>query len=403
MSDLTARPMLLAHVQDLVNTGRSYRYSVDVYEEMVQAWITREQAFIRDRDALLAFSEEVAIDIYTNRQARGAEAIPADEVRPLAQVHHIGLENWQLTGRSLLNRTADGRRKFAHRSIMEYLIIRRFLSDKANFPKLPWTDQMTRFFWEAISATYAEQRTQPTPIDLDGVDFAALKTLTSPIIVIPDDPSRAQLRHLWPKLVIYRRVTGEVPAALNEVVERADLARSPMKSVEMFKRAIAALRKDGNPMPMMGLTPKYYNLPIYEDYITRLAWCALLGGDKLAISEIRDGGERLLHTLNTEGVGGYRSWHMPNPEEIASTVGFLAKMLGDDKCLVWVAHSGGNTICRLTLTARHPELEWVSLVKSLSPSATASVVVVSSIDDAAATASRRSQRIEEYRFFRKFQ
>ncbi len=149
--DLGVRPMLLAHIDDLVETNREINYGFELYEEMVEAWLTREEKIIEDlkKDHLRQFSERLAVDLYVNRKQRGAERIHYDQLVPLARDWNIPLDDWQLRGRSLLNRDADGNYKFAHRSIMEYLFVKRVMDGKSNLrPDMEWTDQMQRFFVE---------------------------------------------------------------------------------------------------------------------------------------------------------------------------------------------------------------------------------------------------------------
>ena len=64
---LSARPMLLVHVDDLVRSKREIQYSYELYEEMIEAWLKREQGFIQKPDDLRQFSEFLAVDIYLNR------------------------------------------------------------------------------------------------------------------------------------------------------------------------------------------------------------------------------------------------------------------------------------------------------------------------------------------------
>jgi hypothetical protein len=149
MGDLTARPLLLANVQYLVGAGeKEFRYSFQVYEELVKRWIERERPFVPDGDALWKFSEDVASDIYRNRGQRRSETIPYTEIERLAR-SGIDLKAWQLSGRSLLNRTADGDFKFAHRSILEYIYIRAFVAGRVN-SKEQWTDLMKDFFFQYL-------------------------------------------------------------------------------------------------------------------------------------------------------------------------------------------------------------------------------------------------------------
>ncbi len=155
--DLAARPMLLAHVPDLVNVdSNKIDYSYQIYETMVTAWLEREKGFIQDSRDLRDFSECLAVDLLINRGNRQMERISGSELKPLAHQYGINLEAWQLRGRSLLNRDASGNYKFAHRSIMEYLFVRGFLKKGAPQRRQPWTDLSKAFLCEMIRSKGAD-------------------------------------------------------------------------------------------------------------------------------------------------------------------------------------------------------------------------------------------------------
>jgi hypothetical protein len=160
---LTARPMLLSHIDDLLKTDRDFQFSYELYEEMVEAWIKREKGFVENSDELRDFSERLAVDLYLNRSRRGAERVPIDELSKLANGWGVQVSEGKLSGRSLLNRDADGNFKFAHRSIMEHLFVQRFWHNDAQCLSLDWTDQMKTFAWERILGLerfYSSARTE---------------------------------------------------------------------------------------------------------------------------------------------------------------------------------------------------------------------------------------------------
>lgn len=150
--NLTVRPMLLAHIDDLVQEQRELHTASQLYKEMVEAWLNREEGFIRDKNHLRKFSTLLAVDLYLNRSKRGAERVPLQEIEELAEASGIPLESWALTGRSLLNRDAEGYYKFAHRSIMEFLFVQAFLEGDQRCIKVSWTDQMQLFFIDHLLA-----------------------------------------------------------------------------------------------------------------------------------------------------------------------------------------------------------------------------------------------------------
>lgn len=68
------------------------------------------------------FSKELAVNLFVNRMPRNGLYISSDEIMPFAKSYDIALDELELKGKSLLNRDAEGRFKFAHKSIFEYLI-----------------------------------------------------------------------------------------------------------------------------------------------------------------------------------------------------------------------------------------------------------------------------------------
>jgi hypothetical protein len=141
--------MLLAHIDDLIKTEREFRFPFELYEEMVEAWLEREKGFISETNKLREFSERLAVNLYLNSGKRKSEQVAKDELTDLAEQWNIRIDSWKLTGRSLLNRAGD-EYKFAHRSIMEYLYVKRFADGDKETVQKEWTDQMDKFLWEMI-------------------------------------------------------------------------------------------------------------------------------------------------------------------------------------------------------------------------------------------------------------
>jgi hypothetical protein len=151
--NLIVRPMLLAYVQDLIHSKKSIKTSFQIYEQMVEAWVEREQRKGTEKDKLRTFSEKLAVELFFYRADHGGERIAKEQIGVLAQMNGIDLELWQLTGRSLLNRDAVGNYKFAHRSILEYLVALMILKQDSaalSIPVAQLTDQMKIFIMEGI-------------------------------------------------------------------------------------------------------------------------------------------------------------------------------------------------------------------------------------------------------------
>jgi predicted NACHT family NTPase len=83
---LSVRPMLLAHLEDLV--GKSdFHYSFEFYQEMIDAWIRREEGRteIRKAEPIKRFCKELALDIFTKRIERRSESVSAEEFEAMAR------------------------------------------------------------------------------------------------------------------------------------------------------------------------------------------------------------------------------------------------------------------------------------------------------------------------------
>lgn len=143
--ELTVRPMLLGLLPDLLSRESEFNELWDLYQFMVDSWLTRESYWIEPKE-LLDVSKKVAVDIYLNRYARRSERLSLDDLAVLLKKSSSSIETWKLTGRSLLNRDSAGNYKFAHRSIMEFLFIAALVDGSDECASVPWTDMMRDLF-----------------------------------------------------------------------------------------------------------------------------------------------------------------------------------------------------------------------------------------------------------------
>ena len=166
---LVVRPMLLSHIEDLVKSNKSYEFSFQIYEELIDRWIEREankpkvsKLFGDEANAkkcLRSFSENLAIYLYENREKHGGYFLPKGEkfdeklidILNIRDVEVGFLENIA-KGKSLLNRDAAGNYKFSHKSVLEYFLAKKFFDNPAlyqnfNFQGMDATDN---FFKEML-------------------------------------------------------------------------------------------------------------------------------------------------------------------------------------------------------------------------------------------------------------
>ncbi|PYS98394.1 MAG: hypothetical protein DMF63_16040 [Acidobacteria bacterium] len=136
--NLVMRPMLLSYINDLVQSNRTFEFSYEIYEVLVDRWIDREsrKKAVRDKygdekykGMLRRFSQSLAVNLYLKREERGGYFVRRDELiqnptelKNIADMEGPGMAEAEIRSKSLLNRDAEGRYKFSHKSIMEYFL-----------------------------------------------------------------------------------------------------------------------------------------------------------------------------------------------------------------------------------------------------------------------------------------
>ncbi len=103
---------------------------------------------MKKEDRLRDFCETLAVELLRRHQRDSVEQLSYDEMVPFAE--EANLETWKATGRSLLIRAGGSSFRFAHRSIMEYLFVRRFVGERKEGDQVAWSAQMSRFLLEMI-------------------------------------------------------------------------------------------------------------------------------------------------------------------------------------------------------------------------------------------------------------
>jgi len=124
---LSARPMLLSHIKDLLTIRNDLNNKVDYYRALINEWMEREEGNLSDiklysyKEDMHKFSQQVAVHIYNTRYNFGY-SIGINQMEKIAKENNIDLTNFELRVRSLLNRRPSGEYKFSHKSILEYFL-----------------------------------------------------------------------------------------------------------------------------------------------------------------------------------------------------------------------------------------------------------------------------------------
>ncbi len=135
---LVVRPMLLSYIRDLVNSGKKFQHLTDTYETLIDCWLEREaekrvgradhQAF---KENLRRYAQQTAVALFYTWKDEKRLWLNKAETVAIAQENAIELRPDQITGQSLLTCDALGNWKFAHKSIMEYLLSREAIQNAA--------------------------------------------------------------------------------------------------------------------------------------------------------------------------------------------------------------------------------------------------------------------------------
>lgn len=139
--DLAYRPMLLERLPEIAKDKYSSTELYDLYDNMIDGWLNRESRWIKIKD-LRSVSYELAIYISAGMPNNNGR-IDYDEIEKLAVTALGKNPSWKhLTSRSLLNRDSQGRFKFAHKSILEFLIVKLAIQNDNRASNYQWTPFM---------------------------------------------------------------------------------------------------------------------------------------------------------------------------------------------------------------------------------------------------------------------
>ena len=175
---LRFRPLLLRHVDDLLSAGEQRRWDeYKVYQALVGAWLRREEEKFRllhpnakklpnEHDLLQA-----CVRVAEYMQRMGTRVITEDELEQLIQADRRirWLKDFDVGGRSLLNRNSDQAFRFSHYTVQEFLLAFGLMEKRLqSSERLRATNQLLSFLF------YADKEESWLPqLDLEkNVNFA---------------------------------------------------------------------------------------------------------------------------------------------------------------------------------------------------------------------------------------
>lgn len=125
-ASLATRPLLLSHLDDILDSDRDYLSLYDIYTALIEAWVKREVLFIKGveddelRKKLYDFSLNFALELFKNREQSTNMRMIKSNYEEFISTHNY--TDYNFSGRSLINRDAEGTLKFSHKTFYEYFL-----------------------------------------------------------------------------------------------------------------------------------------------------------------------------------------------------------------------------------------------------------------------------------------
>lgn len=157
-ASLATRPLLLSHLDDILESDQEYMTLYDIYTALIDAWIKREVRFFSGEvtpelcKQLYDFSINFAMQLFVNRgQSTNMRMKREQYERFIADYKYT---NYNFSGRSLINRDAEGTLKFSHKTFYEYFLAKaKFINPDLDIPRSGYElaygfyrDMVTNFF-----------------------------------------------------------------------------------------------------------------------------------------------------------------------------------------------------------------------------------------------------------------
>jgi len=121
-----------------VGHNRPFDSDYAIYETLIEEWLKREADKRKYREAdrkvfienLRNLSEQTALTLWNIRLSENRAYLTKEEAVVIAEQNKIPLRPEEVTGQSLLTCDGAGNWKFAHKSVWEFFLVKRLLSDR---------------------------------------------------------------------------------------------------------------------------------------------------------------------------------------------------------------------------------------------------------------------------------
>ena len=152
IDSLMSRPLLLANIDDLINSKVKYDYGFQIYEALIHVWATREAQRQKLHGAVFdnlvkkipEVSKAAAYELYENLANNAACNMTKEQLDEFEKKHPLNMAELRIN--SLFNRDVRGNWKFSHKSFFEYFLSEIAFDDWNAVPNIEKFDMGMQFY-----------------------------------------------------------------------------------------------------------------------------------------------------------------------------------------------------------------------------------------------------------------
>ncbi len=155
-SHLMARPVLLAHIDDLLDEKETFQDEATIYKILIDKWIQREVNTVanpslreQQKQELYRFSSLFATAIYHNWKDTGVYKMSKAQLNEFCNRNHFETDFTKFRQRSLINHDSSGAYKFSHKSFMEFFLAQELFNNPSFSLNFEGMD-MAQLFYEGL-------------------------------------------------------------------------------------------------------------------------------------------------------------------------------------------------------------------------------------------------------------
>lgn len=188
--NIMVRPLMLSYIDDLLDSQANITTMNEMYHLLIGKWIWRE-AQLADpaersniKGAIWNLSQQLAINMYQNREVRNGYYISMDDFKEFKKVNGFDQIKYSFDSRSLINRNSQGEIKFAHRSFLEFFLAKERQDNPYFILNFDGMDMAFRFFMDVVLAGLKEEVknrniicSEIAPMLLSGVETIGLESI----------------------------------------------------------------------------------------------------------------------------------------------------------------------------------------------------------------------------------